>query len=135
MQSVNYVVMKTMHTVARLHSFDRSAKEAGLSEEEIADIISFLAENPEAGDELAGTGGCRKIRVAGRGKGKRGGYRTITFYTGDTMPVFLVTVFGKGEKSNITAKEAAALKAITKQIVDEYKNRVTRLEIEQGKTA
>ncbi|MCK1639578.1 type II toxin-antitoxin system RelE/ParE family toxin [Bradyrhizobium sp. 157] len=125
-----------MHTVARLHSFDRAAKDAGLSEEEITDIIDFLAENPDAGDELAGTGGCRKIRVAGRGKGKRGGYRTITFYTGDTMPVFLVTVFGKGEKSTLTPSESAALKVLTKQIVHEYRNKVTTLDRQQqGKSA
>jgi|SRR5882672_10640935 hypothetical protein len=125
-----------MHTVARLHSFDRAAKDAGLSEEEITDIIDFLAENPEAGEELAGTGGCRKIRVAGRGKGKRGGYRTITFYTGDTMPVFLVTVFGKGEKSTLTPRESAKLKVLTKQIVQEYRTKVTELNRQQqGKTA
>lgn len=124
-----------MHTVARLHTFDRAAKDAGLSEEEITDIIDFLAENPEAGDELTGTGGCRKIRVAGRGKGKRGGYRTITFYTGDTMPVFLITVFGKGEKSNLTPKESAALKVLTKKIVDEYLNKVTTIDRQQGTSA
>lgn len=124
-----------MHTVARLHTFDRAAKDAGLSEDEITDIINFLAENPEAGEELAGTGGCRKFRVAGRGKGKRGGYRTITFYTGETMPVFLITVFGKGEKSSLTAKESAALKVMTKQIVQEYRNKVTTIDRQQGASA
>lgn len=116
-----------MHTVARLHSFDSAAKTAGLSEDEIEDFINFLAENPDAGDEIAGTGGCRKIRLAGRSKGKRGGYRTITFYSGDRMPVFLITVFGKGEKSTLTAGEAAELKKITKQIAEEYRNRVTKI--------
>jgi hypothetical protein len=125
-----------MHTVARLHSFDSAAKHAGLSEDEIIDLIDFLAENPEAGDELAGTGGCRKIRVAGRGKGKRGGYRTVTFYSGEAMPVFLVTVFGKGQKSTLTPKESAQLKVITKQIVQEYRNRVTKLDRQQqGRSA
>jgi hypothetical protein len=57
-----------------------------MTDEETADIVTFLAENPKAGDELAGTGGCRKVRIAGRGKGKSGGYRTITFYSGETMP-------------------------------------------------
>jgi len=63
-----------MHTIVRLHSFDRAADDAGLSEEEIDAIVNFLAENPDVGDELAGTGGCRKFRWAGRGKGKSGGY-------------------------------------------------------------
>lgn len=124
-----------MHTVARLHSFDRAAEEAGMSEDEITDIVDYLAENPTAGDVMAGTGGCRKVRFAGRGNGKRGGYRTITFFSGEAMPVFLVTVFGKGEKSTLTPKESAALKRITKQIVEEYRSKVTVIERHQGKTA
>lgn len=124
-----------MHTVARLHSFDRAAEEAGMSEDEITDIVDYLAENPTAGDVMVGTGGCRKIRFAGRGNGKRGGYRTITFFSGEAMPVFLVTVFGKGEKATLTPKESAALKRITKQIVEEYRSKVTVIERHQGKTA
>ena len=110
-----------MHTIARLKSFDSAANAAGLSEEEIDAIVNYLAENPDAGDEMSGTGGCRKFRWAGRGRGKSGGYRTITFYSGDRMPVFLVTVFGKGEKSNLTAKERGQLKSLTKQITLEYR--------------
>jgi hypothetical protein len=44
-----------------------------MTSREIADFIDFLAQN----------------RVAGRGKGKSGGYRTITFYSGQEMPVYL----------------------------------------------
>lgn len=51
------------------------------------------------------------------------------------MPVFLVTVFGKGEKATLTPKESAALKRITKQIVEEYRSKVTVIERHQGKTA
>jgi hypothetical protein len=121
-----------MHTIARTKSFDTAAKQAGLSEDEIFDLVTYLAENPQAGDGIVGTGGCRKLRVAARGRGKSGGYRTITFYSGETMPVFLLTVFAKGEKSTLTAKEAAALKALTKLIVDEYKNRVLELAERKG---
>ena len=89
-----------MHTVAELRSFRRAAERAGMTDDEIADLVSFLAENPMAGDEMTGTGGCRKLRLAGRGKGKSGGYRTITFYSGQAMPVYLSTVFSKGERAN-----------------------------------
>src|SRR6516162_9126260 len=58
-----------------------------MTDDEIADLVSFLAENPMAGDEMTGTGGCRKLRLAGRGKGKSGGYRTITFYSGNDAGV------------------------------------------------
>jgi hypothetical protein len=113
-----------MHTVCMTRAFEVAARQAGMIDAEVADIVTFLAENPLAGDELAGTGGCRKVRIAGRGKGKSGGYRTITFYSGEAMPVYLLTVFSKGEKSSLTAGESAALKAITKNIVAEHQKRM-----------
>jgi hypothetical protein len=119
--------MEAMHTVALTRAFERAAADAGMSEHEIQVLVDFLAENPTAGDPMAGTGGCRKVRVAGRGKGKRGGYRTITFYTGENLPVFLITVFGKGEKSNLSKSERNRLRDITKAIVDEYRSKVATL--------
>jgi hypothetical protein len=116
-----------MHTVSELRSFRRAASDAGMTEEEIGDLVSFLSENPDAGDEIPGTGGCRKLRIGGRGKGKSGGYRTITFYSGLDLPVYLITVFSKGEKATLTKKECNALKSITQSIVDEYKVRVSLL--------
>jgi hypothetical protein len=98
-----------------------------MSQDEIDDVVDYLAANPTAGDEISGTGGCRKVRFAGRGKGKSGGYRTITFYSGDQMPVYALTVFGKGEKSNLSPKEKAALKVLTKAIADEHADRLSRL--------
>jgi hypothetical protein len=51
-------------------------------------VVMLLAANPSAGVEIPGTGGARKIRVAGRGKGKSGGYRVISFYSGGNIPCF-----------------------------------------------
>jgi len=92
-----------------------------MTEDEITRLVDFLAENPTAGDEMAGTGGCRKVRVSGRGKGKSGGYRTITFFTGEALPVFLVTVFSKGERANLSKAECNKLREVTKAIVNEYR--------------
>jgi hypothetical protein len=115
------------HTVAQLRTFDTAARDAGMSEEEIEDLVTYLSENPEAGDEMAGTGGCRKLRVAGRGKGKSGGYRTVTFFSGEAMPVYLITVFSKGERSNLTALECRHLKEIGKGIASEHRGKVSVL--------
>ena len=82
--------------MAETHAFRRQAEAAGMTEAEIDDLILFLAGNPEAGEVIPGTGGCRKVRVSGRGKGKSGGYRTITFYSGPDMPLFLLAAFSKG---------------------------------------
>jgi hypothetical protein len=55
-----------------------------MTDDEITRLVDFLAANPTAGELIVGTGGCR---VAGRGKGKSGGYRTITFYAGELAGV------------------------------------------------
>jgi len=112
-----------MHAVALTHAFVRAAKQAGMTEDEIDSLVNYLAENPVAGVEIAGTGGCRKVRIARRGKGKSGGYRVVTFYTGQNLPLFLITVFSKGERTNLSKAECNSLRATTKAIVAEYQAR------------
>jgi hypothetical protein len=53
------------HAVAINHSFLRAAEKARMTEEEIESIVDFLSQNPMAGDPIPGTGGCRKVRIAG----------------------------------------------------------------------
>ncbi len=116
-----------MHTVVETGSFLRSAKECGLTEDEIDTIKLMVAVDPKSGDVLEGTGGFRKLRVAGHGKGKSGGYRVVTFYSGQTIPVFLIRVFSKGVKENLSATERNALKSQSKEIIAGYCKRVVRL--------
>jgi hypothetical protein len=116
-----------MHAVCETHAFGRAAAKAGMSEDDIFALVGYLAENPTAGDIIAGTGGCRKLRWAGRGKGKSGGFRTITFYSGAMMPVYLLTVFGKGEKVNLSDAECNALRALTRIIAAEHKSTVAAM--------
>ena len=118
-----------MHTVSELQSFRRAAIHAGMSETDIEKLIGFLAANPEAGEEIVGTGGCRKVRFAieGNNKGKSHGVRTITLFSGDIMPIFLITVFGKSQKASLSASEKKALKAVADQITKEYSTRVQKL--------
>ncbi len=116
-----------MHTVAETKAFRRQAEQAGMTDSEIASLTDYLADHPMAGEEIVGTGGCRKLRWAGRSKGKSGGYRLITFYSGEMMPVFLIAAFSKGERSNLTQKERNGLKLVTGMIVDEYRTRVLKV--------
>ena len=99
-----------MHAIVESPQFVADAKSAGLTEAEIERIITRIASSPDCGDPIPGTGGARKVRFAGRGKGKSGGYRVITFYTGPDLPVFLLTVFGKGEKVDLTQGERNAMR-------------------------
>jgi hypothetical protein len=81
----------------------------------------MTANNPEAGNEIGGTGGARKDRVAGRGKGNSGGYRVITFYSGKGVPVFLLAVYSKGDRANLTKAERNELKAYLTGAVQKYR--------------
>jgi len=112
---------RPLHTVVETPEFRRRVHGL-LADDERQSLIDHLAAQPEAGDVMPGTGGARKLRWAGRGKGKRGGVRLITFYSGPPVPVFLLTVFGKGEKSNLTRAERNDLRAVLRILVAEYQN-------------
>jgi hypothetical protein len=99
------------------------AKALGLTETKRASIVTWIAANPEAGDVIEGTGGARKVRFAGKGKGKSGGYRVITLYSGSDILVFLLNLFAKNEKTDVTPKERNALKKILLELVKAYKAR------------
>lgn len=93
-----------MITVAETTEYARRSRKL-LSENERAALISYLAAHPEAGDVIEGTGGVRKVRWAREGKGKSGGVRIIYFYYNKAMPLYLLTLYGKNEKNNLSAAE------------------------------
>jgi hypothetical protein len=68
------------HTIAETPQFLRDAAAAGVSDEERKTIVDGIAADPRQGIEIRGSGGVRKIRVAGRGKSKSGGCRVIAAY-------------------------------------------------------
>jgi len=109
-----------VHTVVETPGFLGDARSLGLQERERLSIVTWIAANPMAGDLIEGTGGARKIRFAGMGKGKRGGYRVITFFSGPDIPVFLLNIFAKNEKTNLSQEECKLLKAILKSLAAEY---------------
>ena len=75
-----------MQTVISTPEFLTQAKKLKLSQHEIDNIVEVLAEDPLAGDIISQTGGARKLRHAGRGGGKSGGYRTIHYFGGVDVP-------------------------------------------------
>lgn len=113
--------MGALITVVETSPFTRRAEKI-LTVEERKDLIDFLAANPLEGEEIVGTGGVRKVRFASHGKGKSGGVRVIYYYYDDSMPLFALLVYGKGEQSNLTPDQkrvvttlAATLKAMHKR--------------------
>jgi hypothetical protein len=116
-------VQLIVQTVVETLGYLSDARTLGISETERASLVAWIAANPEAGDVIEGTGGARRIRFAGKGKGMSGGYRIITLYSGLEIPVFLLNVFAKNEKTDLTPKERNTLKKILTEMVKAYKAR------------
>jgi hypothetical protein len=79
-----------MRAVIETPTFLRHAKAAGVTEAERLSMILEISANPTSGDLIIDTGGVRKVRFAGRGKGKSGGYRVFTYYVADDVPVLML---------------------------------------------
>lgn len=112
-------------TVLETPSFLRDAA-AALTDEERTEAISFLAANPEAGDIMRDTGGARKLRWRAKGRGKRGGVRVIYYYHNESLPLFLLNVFAKNEKPNLTKAERNEMKTLLPRLIAGYRKRVTQ---------
>jgi hypothetical protein len=108
-------------TVAETSEFQRRAR-AIMTDDERMELIDFLARNPLVGVSLGG--GVRKFRFARNGSGKSGGYRVIHFYCEDeTVPIILITVFAKSEKSNLSRTESEQVRTLGKMLADSYRSR------------
>ncbi len=97
-----------------------------MEEKERFDIINFLSENPNVGNLIEGTGGARKLRWKRDGHGKSSGFRIIYFFHNQAIPLFLLTMFAKNEKVNLTIVERRQLKNILYELVDDYEKGVKR---------
>ena len=109
--------MQGLQTVVELESFLKRAKVI-MSDDERIGIVTFLAANPEAGVLLGG--GLRKVRIARDGGGESGGFRILYVLGGVRMPLFVLTVFAKNEKDNLTKAEQAAAVALSKELLATY---------------
>ncbi len=105
-----------MQTIAEMPEFIRRA-EPLLSYEERHDLISHLAMFPKAGVIMSGAGGIRKLRWGRQGMGKSGGVRVIYYFHNEQMPLYLLTVFGKSEKANLSKAERNELAKLVRLLV------------------
>ena len=108
-----------MQTIVELPEFQKKAGTL-LDAETKLSIINYLAFHPLSGYLIQGTGGIRKLRWSAQGRGKSGGVRVIYYYHNGATPLFLLTVFGKGEKSNLSKAERNELAKLTGILVKNY---------------
>ena len=109
-------------TVVETPSFLAAAGKLMGDEERFA-IVNMVAEDPECGVLIRGTGGVRKVRVPLEGRGKSGGARVIYFFHDLEMPVYLLAIFAKNRKASLSQSEKATLKKATTTLVQIHKER------------
>ena len=105
-----------MLTVAELPEYLRAAGML-LEDAERRAIVDHLAAHPTAGVLIEGTGGVRKLRWARDSRGKSGGVRVIYYFHGKAMPLYLLTMFAKNERANLSKAERNALAALVRELV------------------
>ncbi len=84
------------------------------------DLHSELVKDPTKGKVIQGTGCLRKIRMAARGKGKRGGARVIYYFFRIDETIYMIFVYDKGEADDLTADQNKTLKAMAQAIAEQH---------------
>ncbi|MCF6776835.1 type II toxin-antitoxin system RelE/ParE family toxin [Thiotrichales bacterium 19X7-9] len=92
--------------------------------EVVDEMIEAIANNPEIGDIIPRTGGCRKLRwQRNKSRGKSGGFRTIYYYYDSSMPIYLLLSYPKSVRDDIDFEIESTLKAFVKSLVNAHKEK------------
>lgn len=103
----------------RTRSFSKEFSRIFTSQEQEG-LLNYIAANPESGAKIPGANGIRKIRWKAKGQGKRGGARVIYYFRDLNMPMVLLAVYAKGEKSDLSAAEMKEIQRKVDQVVDSF---------------
>ena len=90
-----------------------------LSEDGRREMEAAIVAAPEAAPVIGGTGGIRKLRWAGSGRGKRGGIRAIYFWFGARGAIYMLAAYAKADRDDLTATDKKALARLVASIESE----------------
>ena len=82
----------------------------GAADELLRAIQSGLEQNPDRGAMVPGLGGVRKVRIPGRSKGKRGGYRCLYLHLEKRQHIHLLILLAKNEQEDATAEQKSQIR-------------------------
>jgi hypothetical protein len=107
-------------TIAETALFVRQAGEVW-SNTEREEFVSYIAANPKAGDIIPETGGVRKVRWSTKGSGKRGGARVVYFYADPCRPLYLLMIYAKARKEDLSAEEKRTVRGLALNLKGRYR--------------
>jgi hypothetical protein len=87
-----------------------------LTDDEYRALQNVLLEDPARGDLIPGGGGIRKLRHALPGRGKSGGVRVIYYWTKKSDQIYMLLIYPKSRKDNLTDQETAVLREFVKEL-------------------
>ena len=93
-----------MITIAELPEFSRRSSKL-LTVIELQTLFTYLASNPTSGVVIEGTGGIRKVRWQRGHHGKNSGVRVIYYFYNEHIPLYLLTLFAKSDRENLTKSD------------------------------
>jgi hypothetical protein len=73
-------------------------------------------ETPDRGDVIKGGGGILKLRHALSGRGKSGSVRVIYYWIRDNQQIYMLLIYPKLKKDNLTDRETAILRELVKEL-------------------
>ena len=99
--------------IIRTRIYERKAGKL-LSSTEMLAAENEIVAAPEKWPVVSGTGGIRKARAAKGNSGKSGGVRIMYYFWLNEEAVYLLDVYAKNEKENLSDAEKKVLKTIIK---------------------
>jgi hypothetical protein len=111
-----------MQTVVETPSYLAGAERL-FSPDERKAIVDRLAADPTCGVVIPGSGGIRKVRFGFGARGKSGGARIIYLFSGVSLPVFVLAVFAKNEKADLSLGERNALAKLVAAMIEDYQRK------------
>ena len=103
-------------TFVMTSEFDRSWQTLGLNDDDLKQLQYQLAADPDAGDIIPGTHGCRKYRISLNNRGKSGGARVIYVDFITFEKIYLIEAYAKSEKVNLSKQEYTNIKNAVKSL-------------------
>lgn len=106
-------------TFKEVPSFTQKWHSLGLTDDDLRTLQTILLKDPKTGDVIQGTGGLRKIRIPMEDTGKRSGGRVIYVDIEIKEVIYLLNVYAKNEKTDLSEKERQLLKKLVERLKEE----------------